>query len=268
MPGALLNRDFLYGKPMVDFPMDMTLLCCCHDTPSLVPNLLRSLVQTGKFRPSVLVIDTSHGPECGEELQKFEIPHMTSRGTCHGEAVNLGLAAVQTPYVLLVDSDVLFLRDITPLVDSFVRGDCALLGERVGDAGGKTLYPRIVPWFCMLHRERLASYEIPFFDAQKTLLSRGSGSRVYDIGSTLLESVEKAGLVVKAETQLDGRYYRHYGGMSWRVQKFNPREGDTDVDFGGTHPRRDYYDWGLRVRAEYEKDARRFAGVEIEGCFS
>jgi len=62
MPGALFNRDFLYGKPMVDFPMDMTLLCCCHDTPSLVPNLLRSLVKTGKFRPFVLVIDTSQGP--------------------------------------------------------------------------------------------------------------------------------------------------------------------------------------------------------------
>jgi len=44
--------------------------------PFLVPNLLRSLVQTGKFRPSVLVIDTSHGPECGEELQKFKIPTM------------------------------------------------------------------------------------------------------------------------------------------------------------------------------------------------
>jgi hypothetical protein len=56
--------------------MEMTLLCCCHDTPFLVPNLLRSLVQTGKFRPSFLVIGTSHGPECGEELQKFKIPTM------------------------------------------------------------------------------------------------------------------------------------------------------------------------------------------------
>ena len=73
---TLIDRDFLYGKPMIEFPMDMTLLCCCHHTPSIVPNLPRSLVQTGKFRPSVLVIDTSHGPECGEELQKFKIPTM------------------------------------------------------------------------------------------------------------------------------------------------------------------------------------------------
>jgi hypothetical protein len=27
-----------------------------------VPKLLRSLVQAGKFRPFVLVVDTSHGP--------------------------------------------------------------------------------------------------------------------------------------------------------------------------------------------------------------
>ena len=56
--------------------MDMTLLRCCHHTASLVPNLLRSLVQAGKFRPSVLVINTSHGPECGEELQSFKVPTM------------------------------------------------------------------------------------------------------------------------------------------------------------------------------------------------
>jgi len=245
-----------------------TLLCCCHDTPSLVPNLLRSLVQTGMFRPSILVIDTSHSPESGDELRNFRIPHITSQGTSHGEAVNLGLSAVQTPYVILVDSDVLFLQDLSPLLKSFERGNFTLMGERVDDAGGKSLYPRIVPWFCMLHRERLAAHGIPFFDAEKTLHSRGTGGRVYDIGSTMLEAVEKAGLAVRVETRLERRYYRHYGGMSWRVQKFNPRDGDTDVDFGGTHPRRDYYDWGLRVRAEYEKDTRRLAGVEIQRCFS
>jgi len=168
---TLANRDFLYGKPLVEFFMDMTLLCCCHDTPSLVPNLLRSLVQTSKFRPSVLVIDTSHGPECGEELQKFKIPQMTSPGTCHGEAVNLGLAAVQTPYVLLVDSDVLFLRDVTPLVDSFVRGDYTLLGERVGDAGGKTLYPRIVPWFCIFIVSDLPPMKFPSLMRRKPFLA-------------------------------------------------------------------------------------------------
>jgi len=248
--------------------MKWTLLCCCHDTPFLVPNLLRSLVQTGASLPIVLVIDTSHSPECGEELRKFEIPHVTSRGTCHGDAVNLGLVHARTPYVLLVDSDVLFLRDITPIMEEFVDGDYTLLGERVGDAGGKALYPRIVPWFCMLQREHLMAHRISFFDAEKTRLSRESGGRVYDIGSTMLDSVEKAGLAVRAESRLEGRYYRHYGGMSWRVQKFNPIQADTDVDFGGTHPRRDYYDWGLRVQRQYQLDTRSLADVKIQGCFS
>jgi len=247
--------------------VDWTLLCCCHDTPTLVPNLLRSLMRAGSFRPSVLVVDTSRGTECRQELRELKIPFVSSPGTCHGEAVNLGLSRVQTPRVLLADSDVLFLQDVTPLRETFVRGDFTLMGERVGDAGGKSLYPRIVPWFCLLHRDRLTSRGISFFDAEKTLRSRGTGDRVYDIGSTLLEEAQTAGLSVREEKRLEGRYYRHYGGMSWRVQKFNPGQGDTDVDFGGTHPRRDYYDWGLRVRAEYAKDVRRLAGVNLRDWF-
>lgn len=248
--------------------MVWTLLTCCHNTPSLVPNLLRSLVRAGKSRPRVLVVDTSTTPACAGELQDQGIPFLASPGTCHGEAVNLGLAHVETPIVLLVDSDVLFLRDPAPLLEEFVRGDLTLMGEMVGDAGGKLLFPRIVPWFCLLRRDRLASHDIPFFDGPKTRRSRGSGARVYDIGSTMLEAVRERGLAVREATGLENRYYRHYGGMSWRVQKYDPGRGDTDVDFGGTHPHRDYYDWGLRVRAEYERDVRRLAGVEISGLFS
>ena len=247
--------------------MNWTLLTCCHNTPGLVPNLLRSLVRAGKSRPRVLVVDTSTEPDCARELEACGIRFLASPETCHGEAVNVGLARVETPFVLLVDSDVLFLRDPNPLVEEFVRGNFTLMGEVVGDVGGKLLFPRIVPWFCLLHRDRLASHGIRFFDGEKTRQSRGAGGRVYDIGSTMLEAVRKRELTICEAASLENRYYRHYGGMSWRVQKFNPRDSDTDVDFGGTHPRRDYYDWGLRVRAEYDRDVRRLARVEISGLF-
>jgi len=50
--------------------------------------------------------------------------------------------------------------------------------------------------------------------------------------------------------------------------KFNLAQGDTAVDFGGTHPRKDYYDWGLRVRVEYERDVRRLAHVDLRAWFA
>jgi hypothetical protein len=126
------------------------------------------------------------------------------------------------------------------------------MGNVSGNRGGKLLYPRIDPWFCFIDLEQLKSNDIKFFDVERTKKSRESG-RVYDIGSTMFEDVVNAGLTI-ANINLENKYFRHYEGMSWRVQKYDPDSPDTDIDFGGTHNNKTLYEYGLQVMNQYESD--------------
>lgn len=171
--------------------------------------------------------------------------------TSHGNAVNAAFDLVKTKYVLLVDSDVLFLKDIKKPYEKFKEGGFVLMGEVVGDRGGKSLYPRVNPWFCFIDLEQLKEHDINFYDHHRT--KEIKSERIYDIGSTMFEDVIKADLTV-ANAKMENKYFKHYEGMSWRVQKYNPNNGDTDIDIGGTHDSVQLYKLGLQVRERYNKD--------------
>jgi hypothetical protein len=171
--------------------------------------------------------------------------------TSHGEAVNEAFNLVKTRYILLVDSDILFLKDIRGPFEKFKDGGFALMGEVVGDRGGKSLYPRVNPWFCFMDLDQLKNNNIQFYDHHRTKVLKSE--KIYDIGSTMFEDVIKAGLTV-ADVKLEGKYFKHYEGMSWRVQKYNPDNGDTDVDIGGTHDNKALYEYGLKVWEQYKRD--------------
>jgi len=184
------------------------------------------------------------------------IPYHTCENTSHGNAVNKAFEMIQTRYVLLVDSDVLFLKDFNKPFNKFKEGGFALMGEVVGDRGGKSLYPRVNPWFCFIDLEQLKKHNIKFYDGERTERSKRNStnpSRVYDIGSTMFEDIINAGLTI-ADVKMENKYFKHYEGMSWRVQKYNPDNGDTDIDIGGTHDNKALYEYGLKVQEQYRKD--------------
>jgi hypothetical protein len=52
----------------------------------------------------------------------------------------------------------------------------------------------------------------------------------------------------------ENKYFKHYEGMSWRVQKYNPRNGDTNIEIGGTHNNNSLYEYGLLIQSQYIKD--------------
>lgn len=240
--------------------MEITLLTCSFGTPELVINLLRSVKKTSRKLPGVVVVNTSRPPLC-PELDEKGIPHCSLPGGIHGEGVNFGLKQVKTRYVLLVDSDVIFLKDFREAFDRFRSAGFTLMGRVAGDCGEKRLHPRVVPWCCFMDLHRLREHGIEFFDHERTRESRREG-RVYDIGSTLFEDVLSAGLSV-GDVDLEGDYFRHYGGMSWHVQSYNPGDGDTDVDFGGTHPHVLLFTAGRETRARYERETRHLEDVDI-----
>lgn len=246
--------------------MSLTVLTCNYNTPDVTVNMLKSLkyVAGEGPLPKVMVMNTSKSWQ-RNELDENEVPYYNFRHGIHGEAVNLALKKIETRYVLLVDSDIIFLQDWRKPFQRFVDGNFTLMGKVVGNVAGKQLYERVEPWYCFIDLHRLKANKIKFFDGDRTKASKLT-DKVYDVGSTMFEDVTIQGGLV-ANVDLEGKYFKHYGGMSWRTQKFNPNDGDTDIDFGGTHPHRILYDIGMRVRATYEEETQYLKDVNIKGVF-
>jgi len=187
-------------------------------------------------------------------------------GYTHGEAVNAAFNYIDTEYVLLVDSDIIFLQDFQKPFEAFKKSNAAIMGKVVTNCGHKALHPRVEPWYCFLNLDKLKKFNISFFDPIRTKKSKEEGERVYDIGSTMFEDVEAADMLI-ADASLENKYFKHYGGMSWRVQSYNPEQADTDIDFGGTHPNKILYDYGLVVKETYDKETVIFDDIDITGYF-
>lgn len=231
----------------------LSILTCNYNTPEITKNMLRSLNKSSSFLlDRVYVMDTS--PECGNLHQHLptdtvieDLPNYS-----HGLAVNYALNFIKNDHVLLIDSDVIFYKDISPIYEKFKDGDFTLLGNVSGDRGGKALHPRVDPWFCFINRKHLQDHGILFFDANRTQASKNS-NRVYDIGSTMFEDVINADLKI-GNFNGENKYFKHYEGMSWRIQKYNPNDQDTDIDIGGTHNNQNLYQYGLHILNQYNQE--------------
>jgi hypothetical protein len=165
------------------------------------------------------------------------------------------LNLIDTPHLLLVDSDIIFYKGFDTILERMIDGDFVLGGEMVGDRGGKKLHNRIQPWYCYMNLSYLKNNGIVFFDYERTEQSKKNGSRIYDIGSTMFEDIINFGGRI-ANFNVENNYFQHYEGMSWHSQKFNPTDIDTDIDFGGTHPYKILHQIGLQTRDRYLEDTR------------
>ena len=234
--------------------MELTILTCNHDTPDITRKMIKSFVLTNiNISPDFLVMDTSYYNGQLDSFVETIASIVDVPDTSHGNAVNLAFDYINSKYILLVDSDVLFLKDITKTFEKFKESGAVLMGEVVGDRGGKKLHPRVNPWFCFMDLETLKNHNIKFYDHHRT--KEIKSDRIYDIGSTMFEDVVNAGLTI-ADVKMEGKYFKHYEGMSWRVQKYNPNQPDTDIDVGGTHPNKALYEYGLMIQKQYEEDTK------------
>jgi len=241
---------------------DLTIITCNYNTPELVLNLYKSVNKFSKLDCKFIVINTSTDNISEKLLQTNNITYYNYRGGIHGEAVNLGLRKITTKYVLLLDSDVLIISDLNNMFNKFKSNNLTVMGNIVGDVAGKSLYPRVEPWFCFINRENLKKYKIEFFDRERTKTSKLPGSnRVYDIGSTMYEDVINNKLLI-GNVNVENKRFIHFGGMSWRVQSYNPNDVDTDIDFGGTHPHEVLKTIGEQVRLRYNTEVLKYIGDE------
>lgn len=216
--------------------------------------MLSSLEKTSSITPKILVVNTSTDDKSDEVLEKSNIPYINYRGGTHGGGVNLGISKIDTEYVLLVDTDILFLDDFIRPFNKMKEQGLTLMGKVVGDCAGKSMYPRVEPWYCFINVKHLKNNNISFFDrVRHTKRHTEKVDRIYDVGSTMFEDVLNKNLLI-GDANMENKYFKHYGGMSWRVQKYNPSDGDTDIDIGGTHNNVALYEYGLKIREQYLKD--------------
>jgi hypothetical protein len=214
------------------------------------------------------VVNSSTDLASEEFLDENGIPFINSEGSTHGNAVNFGLSKIKTKYVLLLDSDVLLLSDITPLFERFKRHGLTIMGEISGNRGGKSIYSRVNPWFCFLDNHKLKKAGIQFFNEELTRY-RKTQPEIFDMGSSLFYEImidTEHGLSI-GDLKIGVKYFKHYEGMSWRVQKYDPNNADTDIDFGGTHPNKGLYEAGLKVQEYYDSDTKYLNGVDIKDYF-
>jgi hypothetical protein len=228
---------------------NLTLISCSYNTPLVTENMLKSFLN---IHPDtkILISENSTNTETKDILEKGNVPFFLNSGGLHGSSVDLLLEKVDTDYALLVDTDVVFFRSCSELFESFKSNDLSLMGEIVGDRGGKRLHKRVHPWFCFINVKNIKSKGIKFYDEERL---RSRGEIRYDVGSSFFEDIKKSGLRI-GEVKAEPYYFKHYEGMSWRVNRFGDADGDIDNDVSGTHNNKALYNYGLQVLENYKKE--------------
>ena len=212
---------------------DLTLITCSYNTPDITLTMLRSWMSVHNRTQRLVICDNSTNGETSKILDQNKIPYFKNPGYSHGQGINEAIKLCKTKYALLVDTDVIFLKDHTDIFNQFVEMDLTIMGKVEGDRGGKSIFNRVNPWHCFINVDHIKQHNIIFFDEQRMKDSFAT-DRIYDIGSTFFKDIKNAKLKI-GNVDLSNKYYMHLEGMSWYKNKFDPSKEDTGIDFGGTH---------------------------------
>lgn len=214
---------------------DITLVSCNYNTPEQIKTLLKSWAfHNSDVSRECLIMEHSSNEESIPFFVDNSIPYIRNKGSVHYRGVEAALHLVNTRYMLLVDSDVVFNKSIRSVIDGYVADSINLAGLVEGDRGGYYLYRRIHPWYCFIDVEFVRNHSIRFVDMNRVRGTRSEGFyqnvpvtqyewiRKYDVGATFLEDAMKYGARVLNQN-LEGDYFTHYEGMSWRNQSGNEK---------------------------------------------
>lgn len=230
---------------------NLTLLTCSYNTPVVTDNMLKTFCSL-HAKSKILVSENSTNEETVSILESAGIPFLRNVGGLHGPSVDILIEKCTTDYALLVDTDVIFLREHINIFNQFKSQNIALMGEIVGDRGGKKLHTRVNPWHCFIDIKAVKENNIKFFDIERRL---SQGERVYDVGSSFFEDVKNSKLRI-ADFKGNNYYYKHYEGMSWRVNKYGKSDGDIDTDNTATHTNVRLFEYGKQLLEAYLQETQ------------
>lgn len=240
--------------------VNLTLATCSYNTPDITITMLKSFFKYHDTT-TVLVCENSTDNKTKQLLNQYKVPYITNEGGLHAPSVDLLLQNCKTDYMLLVDTDIIFLQNHENIFKQFIEMDLTLLGEICGDRGGKKLYNRVHPWHCFVNVKYIKSNNIKFYDKNR-LLKRDS-EKIYDVGASFFEDIKKCNLKI-GNINLQDKYYRHYEGMSWRTLKYGQEDGNIDIDKTATHNNVELYKYGLLIERMYQAEIKTYEDVTIK----
>lgn len=240
---------------------NITLITCSYNTPDVTANMLKSFIVLHPECP-ILISENSTNSETENILKRANIPFICNKHGLHGPSVDLLLNEIKTKYALLVDTDIIFLKNHDSLLKRFSELDLTIMGDIEGDRGGKKIHRRVHPWHCFINVENVKKHSIRFYDKERMLKKEDI---IYDIGSSFLEDIRKLKLKI-ADFKGNGSYYKHYEGMSWRVNKFNRtnKGGDIDNVNGATHDDVNLFLFGQHINKIYLEETKVFTNKELK----
>ena len=239
---------------------NLTLISASYNTPEITECMLKTFTNL-YVNTKILISENSSDDKTENILKHNNIPYIRNKNGLHSPSVDLLLNSVTTDYALLVDTDVLFLKDISNIFEKYVDSGITLMGEIVGDRGGKKLHKRVNPWHCFINVKQIKENNIKFHD-DKRLKSRNEIR--YDVGASFFEDIRNLKLKI-ADFNGENIYYRHFEGMSWRINKYkkNGIDGDIDNNINDTHNSEGLYQYGLYVYDLFLKEKEKYKNLKI-----
>src|SRR4030095_3533451 len=242
----------------------LSLLTCSYNTPEVLELCLKSFVyHHGKGPHKIVIVENSTEPQTQQLLDFHNILYMKNPKGTHSPSVDLALNRVTTDYSLLIDTDVIFKKNIGEIYEKFKGQQLTLLGEMQGNRGGFLLHPRIAPHFCFINMDHIRTRNINFHNEQKIVNTNSTGffkniplnyeqrdRKYYDVGSVFFEDVQKNGLKI-SNLQDIGNYVFHAESLSWALH---------------THIY-EYMKMGTNRQDSFYKMAMEYQDVEIKNCF-
>lgn len=244
---------------------NLTVITCSYNTPIVTANMLKSLIH---IHPNVkiLVCDNSTTDETQVILDRSKVPYIKNTGGLHAPSVDLLLRSVTTRYALLVDTDIIFLKSHEDIFEQFKGMNLTLMGDIEGDRGGKRIHLRVHPWHCFIDVQNINAAGIQFYDKVRLC---NKEAVLYDVGSSFFEDIRNAKLRI-ADLKGNDTYYKHYEGMSWRVNRFdsNNLNGDIDNDENATHCDLNLYRYGKHIEDVYKQETQYLTSRELKYTFN
>ena len=145
----------------------------------------------------------------------------------HASAIDFALKnLIKTKWVLLVDNDIFFKKNLTPLIDSIDNYDC------IGEVGWDDAPPmRLFPYFNFINIEKLKKDGINYFDPKRIIEpapigkyygKRGQNTKCWyhDTGSSFYEDIKDSWNI--KEIKLDDFivHNKSHGGPKMSITNF------------------------------------------------
>jgi hypothetical protein len=243
---------------------DLTLATCSYNTPQHTITMLKSFVSLHNDYPyNLLIMENSTNDDTQKLLIENGITWYGNPGGTHSPSVDVLIDKCTTKYMLLVDTDIIFLKPIDILLQTIKNYDAAMIGEVQGSRGGYLIKNRVAPWFCIIDIEKIKANNIKFH-SQDRIDSTGSNDfykniplhltydkhYLYDVGCTFYEDILKAKLKIINAKGIQS-YIVHAEGSSWQINCGH--EG--------------LMRHGKLVREMYQKEIERYKNIDIKGKF-